>query len=174
MARSRMRTVFPRIGLPVFWAALVFLAGVLILLPAPGVAQTEHVLSVETGTSGEAQSYSLEDLRGLPVHVIRTSTPWTDGVQEFVGVALAALVGDAAAGGMLTLTALNDYSVTIPVAEVMRDVPIVAYQRNGSPMSLREKGPLWLIYPFDLGGEYQTETVYSRSIWQLMRIRVEE
>ena len=41
-------------------------------------------------------------------------------------------------------------------------------------MSVREKGPLWVIYPFDSDPEYQTEVIYSRSIWQLDRIVVEE
>jgi hypothetical protein len=40
-------------------------------------------------------------------------------------------------------------------------------------MSLREKGPLWIIYPFDSSPEYQTELIYSRSIWQLNRIEVQ-
>jgi hypothetical protein len=40
------------------------------------------------------------------------------------------------------------------------------------PMSVREKGPLWVIYPFDDVPEYQNETIYSRSIWQLDRIEV--
>jgi hypothetical protein len=40
-------------------------------------------------------------------------------------------------------------------------------------MSLREKGPLWIIYPFDSSPEYQTELTYSRSIWQLNRIEVQ-
>jgi hypothetical protein len=37
-------------------------------------------------------------------------------------------------------------------------------------MSIREKGPLWLVYPYDLNKAYQSETIYSRSIWQLVRI----
>jgi hypothetical protein len=37
-------------------------------------------------------------------------------------------------------------------------------------MSVRDKGPLWLIYPYDSKAEYQSETIYSRSIWQLVKI----
>jgi hypothetical protein len=47
---------------------------------------------------------------------------------------------------------------------------MIAYARNGEPMSLREKGPFWLVYNYDADPAFRTETVYSRSIWQLDRI----
>jgi hypothetical protein len=40
-------------------------------------------------------------------------------------------------------------------------------------MSLREKGPLWVIYPYDSDPAYRTEETYSRSIWQLNRLAAE-
>jgi len=39
-------------------------------------------------------------------------------------------------------------------------------------MPVREKGPLWIIYPFDATNAYRTESHYARSIWQLERIDV--
>ena len=40
-------------------------------------------------------------------------------------------------------------------------------------MSVREKGPLWIVYPYDSNIAFQTETIYARSIWQLDRISIE-
>jgi hypothetical protein len=37
-------------------------------------------------------------------------------------------------------------------------------------MSLRDKGPLWIIYPYDSKSDFRTEVVYSRSIWQRDRL----
>lgn len=73
---------------------------------------------------------------------------------------------------MLTARAINDYSVEIPLADAVEGGPIVAYERNGAVMSLRDKGPLWIVYPFDSDPAYQTEAIYSRSIWQLEEITV--
>ncbi|MGR3607464.1 MAG: oxidoreductase, partial [Sulfitobacter sp.] len=42
----------------------------------------------------------------------------------------------------------------------------------GSLMSRRGKGPLWIVYPYDNNPSYKTETIYSRSIWQMDRIAV--
>ena len=39
-------------------------------------------------------------------------------------------------------------------------------------MSVRDKGPVWVLYPFDAGAEYRTDLIYERSIWQLDRIDV--
>ena len=39
-------------------------------------------------------------------------------------------------------------------------------------MSVREKGPIWVIYPYDHDADYRTDTIFSRSIWQLDRIDV--
>jgi hypothetical protein len=49
----------------------------------------------------------------------------------------------------------------------------VAYLRNGAEMSMRDKGPLWIVYPYDAKPDYQSELIYSRSIWQLDRIEVQ-
>ena len=40
-------------------------------------------------------------------------------------------------------------------------------------MSRRDKGPLWVIYPYHDNIDYRSETIYSRSIWQLDRIEAE-
>jgi hypothetical protein len=39
-------------------------------------------------------------------------------------------------------------------------------------MSVRDKGPLWLVYPYDSAAKYQSEVVFSRSIWQLNRLEI--
>jgi hypothetical protein len=39
-------------------------------------------------------------------------------------------------------------------------------------MPLRDKGPLWIVFPFDSATEFQRESIYARSIWQLNRIAV--
>ena len=163
----------PKLSMTGAVITLAFAVVLAIAAPMRAAAQAEVVLTVEQASGGEGRGYTLADLAALPRQVIRTSTPWTEGVQEFAGVPLAALVAEADARDQLLMTAVNEYSVTVPVAELSADAPIVAYERNGAPMSLREKGPLWVVYPYDAGGDFQTETIYSRSIWQLVHIRVE-
>jgi hypothetical protein len=35
---------------------------------------------------------------------------------------------------------------------------------------VRDKGPLWLVYPYDSVSAYQTEVIYARSIWQVKQM----
>lgn len=107
--------------------------------------------------------------------VIETTTIWTEGVHTFEGVSLKTLV-DAigATDGTLISTAINDYAVEIPVSDAVEGGPIVAYSMDGEEMSVRDKGPLWVVYPYDSSSDYQTEVVYSRSIWQLDRIELSD
>jgi len=71
--------------------------------------------------------------------------------------------GDAAVDATVTATAPRTESDT---------VPILAYAMDGAPMLVRDKGPIWVIYPYDEGARYRTDTVYARSVWHLDRIDV--
>lgn len=110
-------------------------------------------------------------LETLPKTRIETATIWTDGVHVFQGVLIKDLV-DALGitGTVLQATAINNYSIEIPMADAVEGGPIIAYLFDGNEMSLREKGPLWVIYPYDDTAAYRKEVIYSRSIWQLDRI----
>lgn len=121
--------------------------------------------------SGAEQDIAiLEALGGTSVV---TTTIWTKGPQTFEGVELAALVEALGIEGQTLLaTAINDYTVVVPLPDAIEGGPITAYAANGSEMSVRNKGPLWLIYPSNAEAKYRSELIYSRSIWQLNRIEV--
>lgn len=114
-------------------------------------------------------------LMELPATTFETSTIWTAGVRSFTGVALTDLVAAfGIEGEQLLATAINDYTVEIPLSDAVRGGPIIAYQIDGEIMTVRDKGPLWLVYPYDSDAAYRTEVIYSRSIWQLDRLQVVE
>ena len=75
-----------------------------------------------------------------------------------------------ATGSSVNMTALDDYVISMPTADVNDDGPMLAYLIDGKPMSVRDKGPIWLLYPYDENADYRTEESYSRSIWQLVRV----
>jgi hypothetical protein len=132
---------------------------------------TGEIAATNAGAAAEFDRAMLEDLGAA---VVETRTIWTEGVQTFVGVPLDSLLAAVGAtGATLRASAINDYAVEIPASDAVEDGPIVAYLRNGAPMSVRDKGPLWIVYPFDSAPEYQSELIYSRSIWQLDRIEVQ-
>lgn len=144
----------------------------LALLPLSAVAETALLTVLH---NGETTSFEVPDLEELGVEEFETTTIWTEGTQTFTGVPLANFL-DAfgVTEGTIKATAINDYAVEIPVEDAVEGGPIIAYRRNGETMSVRDKGPLWIVYPYDSDAAYQTEVIYSRSIWQLDRIELIE
>lgn len=141
---------------------------------------TSIILSISMGPlNGSEQAHglpvemTLSDLQALPASTIETTTLWTPGQQVFSGVWLATLLDHhGIESGTLELVAVNDYRVKIPVRDIHPGGALLAYERNGQVMSLRNKGPLWLVYDWDGNPDFRSETYYARSIWQLDRIVV--
>lgn len=142
-------------------------------LAGAAVAQDTPILTVVVGD--ESTQLDLADLAALPQTSFTTSTIWTEGPQNFTGVSLSDLVAALElTGDRLQAFAINDYSVEVPMEDAVTDGPIVAYLNNGDPMSVRDKGPLWLVYPYDTNPAYKSEVIYSRSIWQLTKLEVKD
>ncbi|WP_397543555.1 molybdopterin-dependent oxidoreductase [Roseovarius salis] len=143
-------------------------------LPEP----SGRVILTVTGDIGvrntpAAAEFDRAMLRSIGQRDISTTTIWTSGKVTFTGVPLRSLLDRlGVSSGKLEARAINEYSVTIPVSDAVPDGPIIAYSRDGEEISIREKGPLWIIYPYDQNPDYQSEVIYARSIWQLDRIDV--
>lgn len=138
-----------------------------------GAADGHDILSVRWPETGAETLFSDETLSGLPQVSFTTKTLWTEGDIEFSGPSLHSVLE---AAGMpegtqgIRLTALNDYSVTMETSLIETQAPIVANRINGAPFSVRDKGPLWIMFPFDLDIRFRSESFYALSIWQLSRI----
>ena len=113
-------------------------------VPASAEATATSAPILLTVTDGaRSLSFDRAALEALPRTQIETSTIWTEGLQRFDGVSLKDLLAHAeVTSGTLQATAINDYSVTIPVSDAVEDGPIIAYLANDTPMSRRDKGPL--------------------------------
>ena len=132
-------------------------------------------LSGAISVTNEGDSLQLDQaaLDALPRTTIQTTTPWTDGLVEFDGVALKDLLALAGAKGKtITATAINDYAVDIPASDADNPHVIVAIRMNGALMPVREKGPLWVVYPLTDEPALETEETKSKMIWQLNRLDI--
>jgi hypothetical protein len=113
-------------------------------------------------------------LDGLPQKSFTTKTPWFKDTVKFSGPLLKdVLQAIKVSGTRLNATALNDYKIDIPVADALKYGAILARRMDDRILTVRDKGPLWLMYPFDTYPELKNLTTYSRCIWQLQTITVE-
>lgn len=133
------------------------------------------ILSVqfEDGSNRVMREFTLDELLEMPQGQFQTHTVWTEGLQSFEGVWLSDLLAELEAQpSTLELIALNEYMVELSPRDMFNSKALIAIKHNGALMSQRQKGPLWLVYPYDEGADYQTELVYMSSIWQLRDIVV--
>ncbi len=86
---------------------------------------------------------------------------------------VCAMAAVRAEGRQLRAMALNDYRVVIPFEDAQRHDVIIAARKNGVPMAVRDKGPLFIAYPFDRDPALKDLRYYERSIWPLKAIDVE-
>jgi hypothetical protein len=129
--------------------------------------------SIEVTNRNGAALFDRDMLEALGAEEVATKTPWHNGVTRFSGVRLdklMTLVG--AKGRAVTATAINDYVTTIPIDDFARYGVILALKMNGEYMSVREKGPLFIIYPFDSDPALQTQQYLGRSAWQVVKLKV--
>lgn len=123
---------------------------------------------------GERAVFDLSRLESLPQKTFTTQTPWEEKPIQFSGPLLRdVLAAVQAQGSQIKAIALNDYKVSIPVADTRRFDMVLALRINGELIPVRSKGPLFIVYPFDSDNELRSSTYYSRSIWQLKAIEVE-
>lgn len=122
---------------------------------------------------GHEALFDMAMLRALPQSGFTTRTPWYAQARRFTGPLLRDVLAAAGAHGTaLRLVALNDYRVEMPFDDPQRHDVIVALLLDDKPMAVRDKGPLFVIYPFDARPELRSAVYYSRSAWQLRTIEV--
>ncbi|NBS75934.1 MAG: hypothetical protein EBT28_00420, partial [Betaproteobacteria bacterium] len=76
-------------------------------------------------------------------------------------------------GQQIVAVALDDYKAKIPASDATNFDVILAHSINGKQMDAKNKGPLFIVYPYDSKKELQTVLYYQRSVWQLKALIVE-
>jgi hypothetical protein len=143
-------------------------------LPAP---THKPILTVSgkigIGNRPGAADFDIAMLERLGTASFETTTPWFTGPVTFEGVPMARLMAEVGASGeQVAVVALNDYSSVIPVEDFERYGVLLALKRNGEYMPVRDKGPLFVVYPYDSYPELKSQRFYSRSVWQVKRLEV--
>ncbi|WP_431052032.1 molybdopterin-dependent oxidoreductase [Roseateles sp. L2-2] len=141
-------------------------------LPAGPVVLTVGGALRNANRDGRA-AFDMAMLEKLPQVSFSTQTPWYPSPRKFTGPLLRDVLAAAGAQGRtIEARALNDYRVSIPVDDTARYDVIVARLIDDKPMAVRDKGPLFLIYPFDRAPELRNSIFYGRSAWQLTHLEL--
>lgn len=138
---------------------------------------SEVILTVDgavgIGDSATPVRYDVERLLGLGRSSLRTRTPFTEGESDFEGVLGRSVMQAVQARGTRAMAfARNDYSVEIPLSDFRDWDVLLATHMDGRRLQLRDKGPLWVIYPWSGHPELDNRVTRQKSIWQLYRLSI--
>ena len=130
--------------------------------------------NIENTNEGGKAVFDLASLEKLGMVSFQTTSPWYDGRTTFTGIPLQKLMDYVGAkGSVVKVTALNDYTTEIPLNDFKKYNVILALKINGEYMRIRDKGPLFVVYPYDSLPELNNQIYYSRSAWQVSRMNIE-
>lgn len=122
---------------------------------------------------GDTAQFDRAMLQSYSNSSFTTWTPWYNDPVTFSGVPMAKLMKVLhASGTSVVATALNDYETRIPVSDFAKFNVLLAIKRNGQYMPISDKGPLFIVYPYDSSPELKSQKYYSRSAWQLASLEV--
>lgn len=153
-------------------AALAPLNAQALETPKGKVVLTIHGKHLEHPNVGDTAQFDLEMLESLAGREASVNTPWMKERTTFAGPFLRSVLKAAGATGeIMKISAINEYSVEVPFEDADMDT-ILATRMNGKLMSVRDKGPMFLIYPFDLNRDLYNEKFFNRSVWQIDEIEI--
>ena len=144
-----------------------------LLLVAPTLGYAQDILTVTT--ADRAESFTLEEILAMPQTTVVTKNDYVDEATNFQGPTLRSVLEemDVSPNATLKMVALNDFSSEVHAADAFEYDVILAVLLNGEPMPVRDKGPIWVIYPMDDNPELHDDIYNDRLVWQLKSISVE-
>jgi len=128
---------------------------------------------IDNTNRGHFAAFDLPMLQSLAGRHALMETPWTNGLTSFEGPLLSAILDAVGAHGhRIVVKTLDDKTIEVPMSDATNFPTMLALKLNGDFMSVRDKGPLFLIYPFDTHRELYNEKYFARSVWQIGEIEV--
>ncbi|WP_199639550.1 oxidoreductase [Serratia sp. PAMC26656] len=123
-------------------------------------------------SDGEKVKITLQALEAMPSSSIKTSTNFTPEA-VFTGVEFTSLAKEyGLTGNNVRAFAWDDYSYSMPAAELSKYKVIIAYKKNGELMDVSELGPFAIIYPRDSYPELNNIDVNAKTVWQIKMLEV--
>ncbi|MFT4103675.1 MAG: molybdopterin-dependent oxidoreductase [Burkholderiaceae bacterium] len=142
-----------------------------VVVPLQPASPGKIVLTVES--EGQPTLFDMRTLEALPQRTYHLTTPWYLRPVSFQGPLMRDVLANAGVRGThIEAIAMNGFTADIPFAHAEAQDAIVALRMDGKPMSARDKGPLFMIYPYDRLPEGERDEYFARSVWQLDVLRV--
>lgn len=144
-------------------------------IPAP---KGDVVLTVDgkigTKNAGDTIQMDMPTIESAGLVDYKVTDPFEKVPTVFRGVLMSDLLDlwkvDSSAT-TLTMVALNDYKVDVPISDLRKYPVIFAVQQDGNYMPVATRGPAMLVYPYD-NFQFDRQKYDDFWIWQIKSITV--
>ncbi len=139
---------------------------------------SNKLLNINTAQASQCNgdiALDAKALLALPQQRFATKHTWAEQAETFSGPLLQDVLSMACPNtqiSRLMLRAINDYSVEMDFNKIRHYKPIIALSVNGKRLSVRNKGPLWIMLPIDEFTELPPRSLDDIMIWQLSDISI--
>lgn len=69
-------------------------------------------------------------------------------------------------------TVVDAVAIDLPFTDFDRNDVVLALEANGRQLSVRDRGPTWIIYPFSKDPTLDNEAIHARCVWQLVSLAI--
>jgi hypothetical protein len=155
------------------YASTIVFAACLALQAIPAVQAEQAVYTVTGNINGGAPlTFGLDDIANIGETEIKTSIFVMGDAQHTVkGVLMRDLMRHVGGKGQnAKIAALDGYTMDVPVEDFLKYDVVLATEIDGKKLTVRDKGPAWLIYPASANPELKDTIYESRSVWQIKTI----
>lgn len=145
-------------------------------IPAPKGKVILNVIGAPKAGAGGKIAFDRATLESLGMVKFTSKNKWMSAPATYEGVLGSALldaVGVPKGMNTMRMVAINDYVVHIPVADFRKWPVILAIKMDGKYMTVRNKGPIWVVYPNHVYKKLGSPAYQDRWIWQLKEISFE-
>lgn len=148
------------------------------MVPAPALAEEALFTLSGTNSKGQAVEIPFTETLAQEIGVIELSTKVVsegEAIRKVRGAEIDATLKKAdLVGKILHVVALDGYAVDLPREDFTNYGAVFAMSIDGKKLTVRDKGPSWIIYPVSKNKELDDPVFEARSVWQLKTVTVSD
>lgn len=158
-----------RVGATLFALAAAF------FYPANAMQAEDALFKIHAKGSASMFAVTTAEIAGVGEHEYMAVLPGGEGKPQAVKGPLVRDLLKAAGlhGTKIWVKALDGYEMDIPYTDVASYDVMLATMVDGQALSVRDRGPAWIVYPTVDHPELQNALYEARSVWQIKELIVE-
>ena len=122
----------------------------------------------------EEYMVNIDDIDEKYVKSISTNTPWHDDIAKYTGITIQNFLDQYKNGEFseISISAMNGYAVDADIRTFVNAGAMLVWLMNDAPISVHNKGPIVVIFPWSQNGSLREDIFTSLAVWHVNSIHI--